>query len=295
MSSEITNYLLDLKYGRIKTGLKINCYLDDHLVFKKKQLSIILGHDNVGKSYFIFWYFLNLALQHNIKFCMYAGENGTNQIMRDLLRMYTGKRIEDLTDREVVEYTEHLCTYFKFIDNRKSYKAQDLFDIFEASQCDVGLIDPFTALDRDMSYTGNYLFLNHCREFINQTGMTIYLSTHPNTEAGRMSNLYQQNHDWAGHLRPPLKDSVEGGKAFLNRCDDMFVIHRLIKHETMKFYTMISVEKIKDIETGGKHTYLDQPILCEFNNGFGFKLFGSDPLQNYRPKEIRPNQFPLNY
>ena len=185
--------------------------------------------------------------------------------------------------------------YFKFIDNRKSYKAQDLFDIFEASQCDVGLIDPFTALDRDMSYTGNYLFLNHCREFINQTGMTIYLSTHPNTEAGRMSNLYPQQHEWAGHLRPPLKDSVEGGKAFLNRCDDMFVIHRLIKHETMKFYTMISVEKIKDIETGGKHTFLDQPILCEFNNGLGFRLFGSDPLQNYRPKGVRPNQFPLDY
>jgi hypothetical protein len=125
--------------------------------------------------------------------------------------------------------------------------------------------------------------------------MTIYLSTHPNTEAGRMSNLYPQQHEWAGHLRPPLKDSVEGGKAFLNRCDDMFVIHRLIKHETMKFYTMISVEKIKDIETGGKHTFLDQPILCEFNNGLGFRLFGSDPLQNYRPKGVRPNQFPLDY
>ena len=60
-------YLLDVKDGKIKQGLGIDCFLDEHLRFKPKQLNIILGHDNVGKTYWINWYFLTLALPNNHK------------------------------------------------------------------------------------------------------------------------------------------------------------------------------------------------------------------------------------
>jgi hypothetical protein len=127
--------------------------------------------------------------------------------------------------------------------------------------------------------------MNKAREFVNKTGMTIYINTHPNTESGRSANLYTDG-DFKGHLKPPLKDHIEGGKAFLNRCDDMFVIHRLIKHETMKYNTMIGVEKIKDMETGGKHTGLNEQILCNFNSGLGFEVYGVNPLKDMRtPKK----------
>ncbi len=68
-------YLLDYKEGKIKEGLGIGCGLDDYLRFKRKQLNIILGHDNVGKTYWINWYFLVLALKHGLKFCLWSGEN----------------------------------------------------------------------------------------------------------------------------------------------------------------------------------------------------------------------------
>ena len=50
----------------------------------------------------------------------------------------------------------------------------------------------------------------------------------------------------------------------------MFVIHRLVKHETMKFVTWVNVEKVKDTDTGGKHTGLNDPIYCDYNFGLGF-------------------------
>jgi len=56
-----TDYLLDVRNGRIKQGLGIGCALDDHIRFKTSQLNIILGHDNVGKSYFVFWYFFDIG------------------------------------------------------------------------------------------------------------------------------------------------------------------------------------------------------------------------------------------
>jgi hypothetical protein len=139
-----------------------------------------------------------------------------------------------------------------------------------------------------MSYEGNYNFMNEVRKLVNFTGMTIYINTHPNTESGRGGNIYVDG-DWKGNLKAPMKDHIEGGKAFSNRCDDFFVIHRLVKHHTMKYTTWVNVEKVKDIETGGRHTGLNEPVYCEFNSGLGFQVGGVDPLREYRPKS---NSFP---
>ena len=40
---EQLKYLLDYRDGKIKQGLEIGCELDKHIVFKPKQLNIILG------------------------------------------------------------------------------------------------------------------------------------------------------------------------------------------------------------------------------------------------------------
>jgi hypothetical protein len=52
----------------------------------------------------------------------------------------------------------------------------------------------------------------------------------------------------------------------------------------MKFVTLISVEKVKDTDTGGKITALDDFIMCDFNSGLGFTINGQDPLKPFRPK-----------
>jgi len=279
------NYLLDYRNGKIKQGLGLGCPLDDNLRFKPKQLNIILGHDNVGKTYWITWYFLALAIKQNLKFIIWSGENQSGQLMRDMIQMYSGKPFKELTENEIHKYSTYLEQNFDFVDNAKLYKPEELLAIFGNSDADACLIDPFTGLDRDMTYEGNYRFLNMARQFVNNTGKTIYINTHPTSESGRNGNLYPEQHHWKGHLKPPLKDHIEGGKAFLNRCDDMFVIHRLIKHKDMKFLTMIGVEKIKDMDTGGKHTELELPVLCEFNRGLGFTIGGIDPLKKHRPKQ----------
>lgn len=279
-------YLLDVRDGKIKQGLGVDCFLDEHLRFKPKQLNIILGHDNVGKTYWINWYFLTLALKHNLTFCIWSGENQKGQILRDMIQMYRGKPFASLSHREISGDLAYLEQFFTFIDNSKLYKPDEILGLFKESGADVGLIDPFTGLDREMSFSGNYEFMNRARQFVNQTGMTIYINTHPNSESGRSGNLYQDG-DFKGHLKPPLKDGIEGGKAFLNRCDDMFVIHRLIKHETMKYVTWVGVEKVKDMETGGKHTGLNEPVYCMFNSGLGFQINGVDPLEKHRPKEVQ--------
>tara|TARA_R100000657_G_C4642202_1_gene87908 strand:- start:54 stop:908 length:855 start_codon:yes stop_codon:yes gene_type:complete len=277
-----TKYLLDYKHGRIKQGLTIGCKLDEHIVFKPKQLNIILGHDNVGKSYFVFWYFLTLALKHDLKFCLWAGENQYGQIMRDMIQMYSGIPFKKLHDSQIRSYSTHLEQYFDFVDNSRLYTPEELLEVFKNTDADSCLIDPFTGLSREYGYEGNYKFLNMARQFVNETGKTIYISTHPTSESGRQGNLFPKGHMWDGHLKPPMAAYVEGGKSFLNRCDDFITIHRLVKHETMKYVTLVSIDKIKDRDTGGEQTLLEDYIFCDFNSGLGFELYGVNPLEKLR-------------
>lgn len=274
-----TQYLFDYKDGKISQGLGIGCILDDYLRFKTKQLNIVLGHDNVGKSYFMLWYFLALAINHNLKFVLWMGENSSGQVMRDLIQMYSGRKFNELTKHEILAYQNELETKFQFISNEQMYTPQEILKLIESTDANVGFIDPFTGLNRGMQHSDNYEFLNYTRDFCNRTGKTLYISTHPNSESGRNSMLYPQDHHWFGHLKPPLKAHIEGGKPFLNRCDDMIVIHRLVKHPDMKYQTMVEVEKIKDRDTGGQQTELNQPLLFDYNYGLGFKIAGIDPIK----------------
>jgi len=284
------DYLLDFRNGRIKQGLEIGCALDDHIRFKPSQLNIILGHDNVGKSYFITWYFLALALKHNIRFVLWMGENSKGQILRDMIQMYRGVKFTELSEQQIMSTSAYLEQFFDWVDNKQLYKPEALLKIFADSDAHACLIDPFTGLDRDMTYEGNYRFLNMARDFCNRTGKTIYINTHPTSESGRAGNLYPDG-EWKGHVKPPLKDHIEGGKAFLNRCDDMFIIHRLVKHESMRLYTMFSAEKIKDTETGGSINRMNEPILCEYNYGLGFVIQSVDVLKPLRPSTKQPKLY----
>lgn len=288
-----TQYLTDYKDGKIELGLGLDIYADNYFLFKRKQMNIILGHDNVGKSYFMEWYFLALALKHELKFCLYMGENSTGQVMRDLIQMNYGRPFKDLTHKEIRRAEMKLEYFFTFVDNTKMYTPEALLGIFEKTECDACFIDPFTGLDRGFNHSDNYDFLNRARLFANTTGKTLYISTHPTSESGRSGNVFTKPHEWEGHLKAPMKAHIEGGKPFLNRCDDMLVIHRLVKHETMKYYTMVDVEKIKDKDTGGQPTEYGVPLMFKYNNGLGFLNNEVDALQPYRNTKKITNELPF--
>ena len=281
-----TQYLNDYKDGKIQMGLGIDNPVDEYLRWKPKQLNIVLGHDNVGKSYFMEWYFLTLSTIHDIKHTIWMGENSSGQVMRDLIQMYVGKPFCDLSYKEIRRAEVKMEHWFSFVDNSKMYTPAQMLDIFSKTDAQNYFIDPFTGLDRGMTHADNYEFLNSARQFCNQTKKTIYISTHPNSESGRASMIYPEKHEWAGHLRAPLKAHIEGGKPFLNRCDDMIVVHRLVKHAELFKFTMIDVEKVKDRDTGGKQTQLNVPIMFDYNFGLGFKVCGLDPMK-------RPNMIPI--
>ena len=277
-SGHSTNYLNDYLDGKIQFGKGIGCYLDDHLTWKTGQLNIILGHDNVGKTYFMEWYFLALATQHDLTFTLFMDENYQGKVMRDLIQMYSGKPFKDLTPSELRKGEIKMEHYFKFVDNQKRYTPDELLNVFHSSNTDNYLIDPFNGLKTAMSYSSNYDVLNDLKHFT-KSGKTIYVNTHPSSASGRRSAIYPEKHAWAGHVMPPLKSDIEGGKAFANKADDFIVIHRMTQHPEMWNQTMCEIVKIKDTDTGGMPTKLNTPVLLDYNKGLGFRVGGVDCIK----------------
>ncbi len=278
-------YLYDYRDGKIKQGLEIGCEFDNWYRYKQGSLDCIVGHDNVGKTFFSTFYQLALSLKHGIKWCIWSGENQAGQLVRDMVQMLAGTSFLDLSHEEIRRHQTTIEQYFDFIDNRKQYKPHDLLKIFEDSDANACWIDPITGLDRSMAYADSYKFLNDCRHFCNSTGKSLYINTHPVTESGRSSNQYPQGHNWAGMLKAPRKSDIEGGKMYANRVDQILVLHRLVSHKEMQFYTMATVEKVRDKETGGKPTFHEEPILFEYNFGNGFLCNGVDILKEFRNKK----------
>jgi archaellum biogenesis ATPase FlaH len=275
-------YLYDFKDGKIQMGMGIGTELDKYMRLKRGELCLFLGHDNVGKTYIINWLFLCHAFINNLTFCIWSGENRKGQILRDMIQMLSGKPFKSLSKSEILFLHNMIENRFDFVDNRHQYKPEELLNIFRESEADVCLIDVVTGMDREIGFESNYKFLNDARHFCNLTNKTLFMNTHPVSASGRAGNLHADG-EFRGHLKAPLKNDIEMGKAFLNRCDFLCIIHRYTAHPEMKYYTMLSIEKVKDYSTGGSITPLNQPVLAEFNSGLGMKINGVDALDGHRP------------
>ena len=286
---EITKYLEAYHAGQISKGLDTGLLkLDDSLRFKKGQLTIINGLDNVGKTIWILWYYLTLSVKHNVKWCIYSGENKAGQLVRQLIQFYTGQRLEKMELNEVYKVELIIAQWFTFIDNAKFYKSKDLFKIFDDGNYDGCLIDPFTGMDREYTHAANYDFLNECRNFCNSTGKSVYVNTHVVSAAAR--RVYAEGHEYAGYAMPVGKSESEGGQPFGNRTDDFLTIHRLVGHPIRNFITEVYVRKIKDTETGGRVSAIDDPLDFEFNSGLGFTMDGQNILNQTKinDTELKP-------
>jgi hypothetical protein len=272
-------YLLDYKHDRLVKGLGIGCELDKHLRFKRGQYNGVLGGNNVGKTYFMTWYFLCLSIKHGLKWGLWMDENKKGRVLRDLVQFYTARKLKDLTDKQVLDTVAILEDWFYFVDNRQMYKPEELLALFEPLDIDGVLLDPFNQLNRPVGYSENIPFIRNLKHWCKVNDKTLYLTMHPNTETQRKSSQYPEGHIWAGQPQMPLKHNSEGGSTFSNMSDDWINLNRLNKLESMKYITMVDIDKVKDVDSGGSITQSEEPLMFHFNNGLGFEIMGINPIQ----------------
>ena len=268
-------YLDDVINGRIKLGLGLGLpTFDTHYRFKQGEFTIINGLDNVGKTDWMLWYFCAMSVVHDLKWAIWSGENKAEQLVKRLIQWKLGCYIDRAEQRDFYAAKDWVHHHFQFVDNKGFYKSEELLSAFDKLDVDGCLIDPYTGMNREYTHKANYDFLNESRRFVNSTKKSLYVNTHPNTEAAR--RIYGLEHELSGYPMPPSRSQSEGGQPFANRPDNFLTVHRLIGHPEFQFNTLVYVRKVKDTETGGTPNAIDDPIIFEFNKGLGFVSDGKN-------------------
>jgi hypothetical protein len=293
--------LRQIRNGSIKEGLKLDIpNIDDYIRFKDNAFNVILGQANVGKTSAVLFLMLCYTLKHKKRWLIFSSENQPHSIIRKLVEYLARKPLHLIEEEDFVKLTDYIDNYFKIIDTDKLYTYRDLLELGiqykNAWNYDGFMIDPYNSLAKDeklMKSLGgheyDYQATTEFRLFCKNNNITIWLNVHANTGAIRM--LHRMDHEYAGYPIPPMASDVEGGGKFVNRADDFWVVHRYVQHHSDWMYTHIHVRKVKEVETGGKPTSLDEPIrLKSIINNVGFEINGQ-PIVRMISEDVKATNF----
>jgi len=293
-AKKLQDKILDIKYGRVKEGLKIGIpEIDEHIRFKRNTLAAI-GHANVGKTTTLIYFYVLWAKMHNLKFLIWSSENTPESILRKIIEFYMGKPIQKASDTLINNAVEWANSRFKIIDVEDLYTYKSLLkeaqQIKDAWNYDGLLIDPYNSLSKDaaiLKMVGNshdydYQVLSELRIFSRKNNIQLCVNMHGVSSALRQ--VHHSGHEFEGLTRPLAMSDAEGGSKVSARFDDVWTLHRYVAHSTDWMYSHIHVQKIKENETGARPTAFEQPISLKMKvNNVGFEFLGKDLMHNTEP------------
>lgn len=288
-NEEMNQYIDDFINGTLEMGLSTGLgKLDSHWLFKKKTLVFFGGVDNIGKSLVVWYLAVLAAMFHDWKFVIHSSENSDGQVKKKIQELFLNKPAKQWskTEREKAEafFTEN----FRIMTSMKSYSWDEFLFwaevIFDSDfQYDCIIIDPYNAIHSK----GNASMHERTIETMNKLQTfkknfaSMWIPDHANSTAAR-------NKDEDGFVKVPWKSDLDGGQIKANKVDDMVMLHRLVNSPENYRDVQIHVNKIKDTETGGKHTMKDAPVvltankdLCGFHDQMGY-----DPIEDYWRRQI---------
>lgn len=288
-------YLQQVLDGTLQRGLTTGSeYLDEHFLLKLGNLVMINGHDNVGKSVFIWWLLMLAAMYHGWRGVIFSSENSIGSFVRKMMQFYWGKPLKSLNDIEYRTAKEFVERHFVMIKAQEElYNYKDILNMIKKTRGNKGifqyaLIDPYNSLKTDLSgysklstHDYHYEALSEIKAFGQQNQFGFFINNHAVTESLRKL-------DKEGYPVAPNKADTEGGGKSANKADDFITLHRKTQHPTEWMITEVHIRKIKDTETGGKPTGLNTPVKFRMNvNGCGFTEYQEglgvdlDPIQQW--------------
>lgn len=269
------DYEREILQGFTMESIPYGCELDKICPAKLGQLTVIVGHTNVGKTTVLLW-MLSKLLNQGRKILIYSAENRISTLHKQLCRFASGKEV--MTPPILEAYRNHTA----YIKHERHYSYKDMLNqatyLLDAGfDFDFFLVDPYNALKIDNKEKLNmhdyhYQAAEEFRIFAMNTKKSIFLNCHTVTEAQRVKP------DKDGHRPAPLDSDVEGGGKFPNKADDTIVIHRQISSMIPgeKYISEIHVRKVRNQEFGGEPTPFDQPYKLKFRiDRTGFDAHGS--------------------
>lgn len=290
-ASDIEKRILDVKYGRVKEGLKMDIpEIDEYIRFKHSSFNLLIGHANVGKTTVMSYLFTVWAIKHKLKFLIWSSENTPQSIVRKIIEFKMGKAIQIATDTEINKAVKWCDVHFKVIDVEDLITYKELLkqasEIKDAWNYDCFLVDPYNSLKKDAQllrqvggHEYDYQVASEFRLFAKKREIALYLNCHGVTDALRRT--HPSGHEYEFLPQPLGLAGVEGGGKWGNRADDVYSIMRYTSHPNEWMFSHLHVLKVKETETGGRCTPFEQPVKLRMTkNNVGFEFLGKDIIHS---------------
>ena len=153
-AANIEKKILDIKYGRVLVGLKMDIPdIDEYIRFKPANFNLLIGHANVGKTTIITYLFTVWAMKHDLKFLLWSSENSSSGLVRKIIEFKMGLPIQEASDSQINNAVKWCDKHFKIIEVEDLYTYKQLLkqanEIKDAWNYDALLIDPYNSLAKD--------------------------------------------------------------------------------------------------------------------------------------------------
>jgi replicative DNA helicase len=260
----------DYANGKIPVGLDTGDPELDKYFRYKKEFTIVNGHSNVGKTTMALYLMVNSTIRHKWKWVVYSSENRTASLKMSLIQFAMNKPVSSMNHMERKRAYEWVGKYFTVISNKQVYSYSDIIvfleKIMKQQDVDAVFVDPYNSLKIDMGNSSigvhdyHYEAASEFLTFSTANNVAVWLNMHAVTEAQR-----RKGED--GLPVAPYAEDTEGGGKFVNRADCFITIHRKVQHPIPadRKITELHVRKVRDVETGGEPTPLEDPIRFEMN------------------------------
>jgi len=260
----------DFSQGRIAVGLDTGDEKLDEYFRYKKEFLIINGHSNVGKTTTALYLIANSVIRHKWKWVIYSSENKTASVKMHLMQFAADRKVGDMNFAQRKSAYNWVQKHFTIINNNQVYSYSDIIlfmeKILRQQDIDGIFVDPYNSLKLDMRNSGigvhdyHYEAASQFLTFSKANDVAVWLNMHAFTEAQRRKGL-------DGLPIAPYAEDTEGGGKFVNRADCFLTLHRKVQSSDYNIRKMseIHVRKVREVETGGQPTPLDEPYRILMN------------------------------
>lgn len=267
------DYIERFRLGLIPQGLEFgHQHLDKHLRLKEGEFYAVLGHSHIGKSTLTLWWIFLSSVHYDWNWMIYCGENSSASVKIKIMQFFMGKKIHDMTAKEHKIAIRFVEEHFFILSSNELYTYKDILNhavkLMEYKSLKGVFIDPYNSLKMELvgnanKYTYDYEAYSAMLTFTKKYNTTLFLSCHSTTAA-------QREKDKDGNQVMPHATDAEGGSALYNRCDNFVTIHRKIKDDNEFMFTQVSIDKVRNDDTGGRPTPRVEPVILRMNDKVEF-------------------------
>jgi len=227
--------------------------MDDYFRWKKGEINLFTGYANYGKTTFAIQLMLTKSIFDGWKWAIFSPENyPANDFYDDIVEMYCGKWLTDLTEKEYVDACYFISNHFFYVYPEDEHDVSSIHEKFRYLVMKKGvdgvMIDPFNQLDhtfkayqREDQYLSEVL--KNIKRFALLNSVCYNIISHPVKP--------QRNQDKS--LPPVDVYDVAGGAMWGNKADNIISYHRPNHHSDKTSPDVeIYVQKVKRRRTGGQ-------------------------------------------